>query len=96
MQVLGLCESYWRIYSLALMVVGEIICEQFLRLCGAEGLSTALVLLHLPWHTSSIGKKICAQVLGLSESFWRIYSFDSGRNHHSIVPGALLELLRYK
>ena len=42
-QVLGLCESYWKIYSLDLMVVGEIICEQFLRLCGAEGLSTALV-----------------------------------------------------
>ena len=49
------------------MVVGEIICEQFLRLCGAEGLSTALVLLHLPWHNSSIGKTICAQVLGLFE-----------------------------
>ena len=33
------------------------------------------------------------QVLGLTESFWRIYSFASGRNHQSTVPGALLELL---
>ena len=39
----------------------------------AVGVSTALVLLHLPRHNSSI-KTICAQVLGLFESYWRIYS----------------------
>ena len=98
MQVLGLCESYWRIYTLALMVVGEIICDEFLRLCATVGLSTALVLLHLPWHNSSIGKQSLHRSWGLVRVFGvrEIYSFDSGRNHHSIVPGALLELLRYK
>ena len=69
MQVLGLCESYWRIYSLALMVVGEIICEEFLRLCATVGLSTALVLLHLPWHNSSIGKQSLHRSWGLVRVF---------------------------